>query len=215
MWRCQCECGNEIVVRGDSLRSGHTKSCGCLQKEKVSKLNFIDLTGKKFGRWTVKGPGKRRETNSGLIYWICDCECGTKNKEVNGRHLKDGTSRSCGCVKSHGEEKISRILSENKILFEREFLIKELTMSTGGSPRFDFAILNKDKTVAYFIEYNGEQHYNSRGSIFTKETVKTIQIRDEEKKEYCKQNNIPLIIINYKDFDKIDLNWIYFPEYIK
>ena len=29
-WLCQCECGNNIIVKGDSLRSGNTKSCGCL-----------------------------------------------------------------------------------------------------------------------------------------------------------------------------------------
>jgi hypothetical protein len=28
-WRCICECGNETVVRGSSLRNGHIKSCGC------------------------------------------------------------------------------------------------------------------------------------------------------------------------------------------
>ena len=35
IWLCQCLCGNEhsISVRGDSLTSGHTKSCGCLQSE--------------------------------------------------------------------------------------------------------------------------------------------------------------------------------------
>lgn len=30
---CQCECGNIISVRDDSLKSGNTKSCGCLSKE--------------------------------------------------------------------------------------------------------------------------------------------------------------------------------------
>ena len=29
-WRCACDCGNELVVRGGSLRSGNTQSCGCL-----------------------------------------------------------------------------------------------------------------------------------------------------------------------------------------
>jgi hypothetical protein len=34
-WECTCDCGNKTIVEGISLRSGNTKSCGCLQKEKV------------------------------------------------------------------------------------------------------------------------------------------------------------------------------------
>lgn len=30
MWHCVCDCGNEIITRGEDLRSGKTKSCGCL-----------------------------------------------------------------------------------------------------------------------------------------------------------------------------------------
>ena len=33
MYFCRCECGKEILVGGTHLRSGHTRSCGCLQKE--------------------------------------------------------------------------------------------------------------------------------------------------------------------------------------
>lgn len=32
-WLCRCECGNETIVSGKCLRSGHTRSCGCLQRE--------------------------------------------------------------------------------------------------------------------------------------------------------------------------------------
>ena len=49
-WRCKCDCGNEKIIRGDSLRSGHTKSCGCLQREHASQLNALNLIGKTFGR---------------------------------------------------------------------------------------------------------------------------------------------------------------------
>ena len=30
LWLCQCDCGKEILVYGASLRSGNTKSCGCV-----------------------------------------------------------------------------------------------------------------------------------------------------------------------------------------
>lgn len=55
---------------------------------------FIDLTGKKFGRWTVI----KRSDNQYTVAerWDCLCECGTE-KSVIGSSLKNGTSKSCGC----------------------------------------------------------------------------------------------------------------------
>src|SRR5258708_2078690 len=35
MWFCVCDCGNETVVESWCLRSGNTKSCGCLHDEQV------------------------------------------------------------------------------------------------------------------------------------------------------------------------------------
>ena len=35
LWLCRCECGNEVTVRGNSLRNWHTTSCGCYQRERV------------------------------------------------------------------------------------------------------------------------------------------------------------------------------------
>lgn len=32
-WKCRCDCGNERVIEGNSLRMGTTKSCGCLHIE--------------------------------------------------------------------------------------------------------------------------------------------------------------------------------------
>lgn len=36
-WVCKCDCGNEVTVTTSHLRSGHTKSCGCLAREKQSE----------------------------------------------------------------------------------------------------------------------------------------------------------------------------------
>lgn len=43
-WECQCDCGNKIVVMSNSLRTGNTKSCGCLAKPhggSHTRLNVI------------------------------------------------------------------------------------------------------------------------------------------------------------------------------
>ena len=47
-WICRCDCGNERVVAMSNLRVGHTKSCGCYQREKSFAANTDDLTGKVF-----------------------------------------------------------------------------------------------------------------------------------------------------------------------
>lgn len=36
MWRCKCDCGNMVTIYSGSLSSGHTKSCGCLNREMAS-----------------------------------------------------------------------------------------------------------------------------------------------------------------------------------
>lgn len=38
-WRCKCDCGKVTIVLSDKLRCGETRSCGCLQKEIVSRYN--------------------------------------------------------------------------------------------------------------------------------------------------------------------------------
>lgn len=51
MWLCVCECGNEVVVRGKSLRSGGTKSCGCLLRESARKRNSLSFGEASFNRF--------------------------------------------------------------------------------------------------------------------------------------------------------------------
>ena len=39
LWRCKCECGNEINVSQERLLQGYSKSCGCLRQERQEKLH--------------------------------------------------------------------------------------------------------------------------------------------------------------------------------
>lgn len=95
-WLCQCECGNLTIVKGSSLRTGHTKSCGCAQRELVSeKLSRQFVPGEQINYWTVM---YRADGYIGKgSYWHCRCRCGNE-KDVNGEHLANGASASCGCL---------------------------------------------------------------------------------------------------------------------
>lgn len=54
-----------------------------------------DLTGMRFGRWTVIS--RAGSTKGGQATWNCVCECGTK-RIVSGAYLRYGTTASCGCM---------------------------------------------------------------------------------------------------------------------
>lgn len=56
----------------------------------------INLSGRKFGRYTVIERAGYRKRN---VTWLCRCECGTE-KVVMGNKLRGGTTLSCGCLQS-------------------------------------------------------------------------------------------------------------------
>lgn len=64
--------------------------------------NFIDLTGKRFGKWTVL---KRVENDKHRSpKFLCKCDCGTL-KEVLSFTLRNGSSTNCSCyIKEKGKE---------------------------------------------------------------------------------------------------------------
>jgi hypothetical protein len=47
-WRCKCDCGKEKNILESNLKSGKSRSCGCLQKDKIlercRKYNIYDLS---------------------------------------------------------------------------------------------------------------------------------------------------------------------------
>ena len=88
MWLCKCECGNQKVVMGKCLRNGHTKSCGCLNKEIVSKSSLKDVSGVKYGRLLVVNRVEDYISQNGrhFVMWKCLCDCGNY-AEVSSNQL--------------------------------------------------------------------------------------------------------------------------------
>lgn len=82
-------------------------------------MKKIDLTGKIFGRLTVI---KEISISTRRTFWECRCECG-KIKVVVGDALKNGDTRSCGCLRAevtaerslkHGDKRNRRDTKEYK-----------------------------------------------------------------------------------------------------
>lgn len=87
-WRCRCDCGEETVVLGLNLRSGNTKSCGCLVRRQ-------DLSGQRFGKLTAMEPAANV---GGCTAWKCVCDCGNEVVVRTG-DLRSGNTKSCGCLR--------------------------------------------------------------------------------------------------------------------
>ena len=61
-------------------------------------MKLIDLTGRKFVRWTVLGRANHNDAHNKPL-WLSRCECGVV-RFVTGGNLRSGISQSCGCLKS-------------------------------------------------------------------------------------------------------------------
>ena len=103
LFRCVCECGNYVVKTGTSLRRGECKSCGCLQKEKASKIHSKDYTGSRIGLLTVLGIAGYKINKNGEKHkqYLVQCDCGNQ-KIVSSQLLgRKNPIYSCGCATSN------------------------------------------------------------------------------------------------------------------
>lgn len=202
-WLCKCKCGNEVIVRGKSLRNGNTKSCGCYQKERAAQSNMDrvgNLVGQRFGKLQViSEAGFITHTNGkrSRIY-NCLCDCGNYC-QIQHQYLAFGDTTSCGCIRSKGEFQIEQLLKEHNINFQREYSFENLKDKL--SLRFDFAIFNNKNELLGLIEYQGEQHYCKSNGFYSEDLIK----HDKMKIDFCNKNNIKLKHIIYKK--NYNLTW--------
>jgi len=120
-WLCLCDCGEQKVVRGGDLRRGHSFSCGCFNRA-CAVLNRLEFAGQRFGRLTAVFA---RADRRGEAHWSCVCDCGNE-VVVRAGHLRDGSTRSCGCLKNE--------LTSTRMLTQR-YALKPGHVRRGGSAR--------------------------------------------------------------------------------
>ncbi len=113
----------------------------------MSKL--IDITGQRFGKLTVLEKG---DTVKGVAFWLCKCDCG-KLTTVTSAHLRNGHTRSCGCLAQELKYK------PNKFDLSGEYGV--CYFNNGGSFIFDKEDYDKlkdycwIKTTAGYALYKG------------------------------------------------------------
>jgi len=212
-WLCQCDCGNQTIVDANSLKSGNTKSCGCLRKELARDINFKDLTGQKFGHLTVLGLNAKLYTNKHIL-WDCQCDCGTII-QVDSSRLISGHTQSCGCMRiSHGEAKIKQILDEHNInyLFNTGYF-KDLKSNNNRVLRYDFIILDENHMPIRLVEFDGQQHFESI-DFFERNDINSNLERDQIKNNYALKHHIPLVRIPYTKEKTLCFNDIFGEEFL-
>lgn len=189
MWLCKCQfCGKEQKQRGSDLNTGKKIHCTCYN----SRSRLKDEIGNKYGKLTVIGyAGKNQHRHA---KWLCECECGGKIITL-GKYLRNGDTKSCGCLSSAGELLIRQLLNKNKINYYTQYSYNDLQSKQGFPLYFDFALFDANNNFCCLIEYQGTQHFFNKGEFGKIQREET----DILKRQYCEINHIPLEYINYND----------------
>ena len=200
VYLCKCDCGSnkDVYVTRTELISGGTISCGCARR-KYS-------VGEEINNRKIIGYTKGDNNN---LYYICKCLfCG---REYNVQVDTLDKTISCGCQKSKGEFYIVQTLTNNNILFQKEYSFPNSLY------RFDFAILNENNEVTRLIEFDGEQHYESQIKNSGWSNIQKYNYtykNDIEKNNLAKEKKIPLVRIPYWERENISIDLLLGNKYL-
>ena len=203
---CRCDCGTERIVIAGALRSGASRSCGCLHREVVSETHLNDLTGMQFGKLTVlsyKGSQRSASGKSQKAMWLCECECG-RQVIVSRPNLISGYVDACPyCSPIKGAsvcERNVRLYLETRGLFDGDGYVQyktfpELVGLGGGSLSYDFEIRLQNQSI--LIECQGEQHFRPVAWFGGQEYFVRVREHDRRKRAYAKSHGLMLIEIPF------------------
>ena len=131
----------------------------------------------------------------GIALWKCLCKNCGNIFVARGSNLRNGDTKSCGCVHSLNEKKIVGLLTDAEVEFSTQYTFADLKGTHGGALRFDFAIFSNGQ-LSHLIEFNGKQHYEKSEGHWG-EGYEDLRENDARKASYCASHNIPLVIIKY------------------
>lgn len=187
----RCENGHIFFMTiHDHLSSGN--GCKFCSKACYDTESFIRLSNEKHGnKYDYSKTIYKNQKEKVII--TCPRHGDFFQKAANHYHL----GRGCGkCGESKGEMEIRKWLESNNKRFEKEKTFQDcLNLSR---LRFDF-YLPDYKTC---IEFDGAQHFKVIEQFGGVDEFERVKERDRVKNQYCKENNIILIRINFRDLKK-------------
>lgn len=157
-WRFFCDCGKEKVMPAANVKWGRVRSCGCLFKEHIEKINKQDIEGKRFGRLMAIKPTQERDS-SGSIVWECVCDCGN-HVFYSVNILNNGGTKSCGCLYKESRKdcyKNRKDLVENTILSQLIVSKKVRENNTSGCTGVYFN--KRDEKWEAYINFQKKRYY--------------------------------------------------------
>ena len=181
--QCPC-CCNAKVVHSNCLATTHPE----LTKEWHPTKNHISP-------FNVTAGSKVK------VFWLC-----SRNPhhewEAQITNRANQKSNCPWCCISKGENSIAKALRKLNIMYIQQYRFDDCRFKR--SLPFDFAVINNAKQIIGMIEYNGEQHYVYIDFFGGKKGLEKVKRNDRIKQQYCERNQIPLLIISFKEFDNIN-----------
>lgn len=141
---------------------------------------LIDITGLEVGRLTVVN---RVENIGSTTVWLCRCECGG-TKEIRGSHLRNGATKSCGCLQIEA--------------------VKKMATKSGNCKSPVYQVWIDMKNRCHNTNDQSYRHYGGRGISVTEEWTESF-INFET---WCFENGWE----NWLQLDRIDNDGSYEPS---
>ncbi len=169
LWKCQCDCGKIKFVRGDHLKKGNTKSCGCLSIEKSHGNNFKDLTNFENDNFKVL---KKVESKNKRAMWLCECKHCENTIELHSNSINK--YHSCGCLKTGASKEYMESIRDAESLKSTKPTKKSTTGVRG--------VYYQKKKHSYQVFINADKEPKYLGSYKTLEEA--AKVRKEAEKNF-------------------------------